>query len=351
MDIRQAISRVVAGESLSEPQAQAVMEEIMAGQVTPAQIGALLVALRMKQETVEEIAGFAKGMRRAALQVELPGVDLIDIVGTGGDGAGTFNISTTSAFVIAGCGLKVAKHGNRFASSLCGSADVLEALGVNLNLTPSDVIKCIQEVGMGFLFAQVHHQAMRHAAGPRREIGLRTVFNLLGPLTNPAGARYQVIGVFDPNLTETLAEVLRLLGCKRAMVVHGSDGLDEITVTGPTKVSELKDGTITTYELHPGQFGMSTAPLSSVKGGDALFNSEITRAILAGETGPRRNTVLLNSAAAIYVGGGSSSLEEALGKAVESIDSGAAAAKLEALIKLTKTLGEDKDDTNQNCAS
>lgn len=351
MDIRQAISRVVSGENLTEQDAHAVMEQIMGGQVTAAQIGALLVALRMKRETVEEIAGFARGMRQAALQVVLPGVDLIDIVGTGGDGAGTFNISTTAAFVVAGCGLKVAKHGNRFASSQCGSADVLEALGVNVNLSPAEVTRCINEVGMGFLFAQIHHQAMRHAAGPRREIGMRTVFNLLGPLTNPAGAGYQVIGVFDPNLTETLAAVLNRLGCRRAMVVHGSDGLDEITITGRTKVSELREGNITTYELNPGQFGLATAPLSEIKGGDAVDNSTITKAILAGETGPKRDVVLLNAAAAIYIGGGAGSLGEALSKAAQSIDSGAAQAKLEALAKLTNALGDKKDDIRQNSAS
>ncbi len=351
MDIRQAITKVAAGQDLTEEQAQLVMEKIMEGQATPAQIGALLMGLRMKQESVEEIAGLARGMRHAALQVDLPGVDLVDTCGTGGDGAGTFNISTTAAFLAAASGLKVAKHGNRFASSQCGSADVLEALGVNVNLRPAQVALCIEEAGMGFLFAQVHHQAMRHAVGPRREIGMRTVFNLLGPLTNPAGARYQVIGVFDPNLTEKIAAVLHRLGCLGAMVVHGSDGLDELTITGPSKVSELKDGKISTYELDPREYGLSTAPLDSIKGGDAATNAEITRAVLSGETGPRRDIVLLNAAAAIYVSGGASDMKGALDKAAFAINSGAAQAKLEALIKLTQALGERKDDFRQDCAS
>ncbi|MDA8443143.1 MAG: anthranilate phosphoribosyltransferase [Peptococcaceae bacterium] len=351
MEIRQAIAQVAGGQSLSELQAEAVMDHIMQGEATPAQIAALLVALRMKQETVEEIAGLARGMRRAALQVELPGMELIDTCGTGGDGAGTFNISTTAAFVAAGAGLRVAKHGNRFASSQCGSADVLEALGINVNLPPAEVAKCIEQVGIGFLFALVHHLAMRHVIGPRREIGMRTVFNLLGPLTNPATASYQVVGVFEPNLTETIAAVLHRLGTRRAMVVHGGDGLDEISITAPTKVSELKHGTIATYQLDPRDYGMQLVSGSEIKGGDALTNAGITRAILTGEQGPRRDIVVLNAAAAIYTGRGNISFSEAITIATQTLDSGAALAKLEAMAKLTTLLGESNHDPRQDCAS
>lgn len=350
MEIRQAIGQVAAGSNLKEEEAHKVMAAIMQGQATPAQIGALLIALRMKNETVEEIAGLAKGMREAALQVEVPELDLIDTCGTGGDGAGTFNISTTAAFVAAGCGLKVAKHGNRFASSQCGSADVLEALGVNVNLTPKDVAKCIRDVGIGFLFAQVHHVAMRHVVGPRRELGMRTVFNLLGPLTNPAGAKFQVIGVYNPELTEQLAAVLNRLGCTRAMVVHG-DGLDEISLSAPSKVSELNQGKITTYQLDPRDYGFAPAPLDSVKGGDATTNAAITKAILAGETGPKRDIILLNAAAAIYVAGGTATFAAALDQAKHSIDSGAAMEKLAALVRVSSELGDRKDDLRQDCAS
>lgn len=350
MEIRQAIAQIAAGRDLTEYEAQGVMEEIMQGQATPAQIGALLLGLHMKKESVAEIAGLARGMRQAAAQVDLPGMELVDTCGTGGDGAGTFNISTTAAFVAAGAGVKVAKHGNRFASSKCGSADVLEALGVNVNLNPGQVARCIESVGMGFLFALVHHPAMKHAIGPRREIGMRTVFNLLGPLTNPANAGRQVIGVFDPGLTETLAEALRLLGCKRALVVHGRDGLDEITVTATTKISELKAGKISTYEFDPRQYGFGFANLSELQGGDAAVNAQITRAVLNGEQGPRRDIVLVNAAAAIYVSG-EASLEEALVRARQSIDQGLALAKLEELAAVTNALGENKNDTRQDCAS
>jgi anthranilate phosphoribosyltransferase len=351
MELREAIATVVSGQSLSENQAREIMGKIMSGQATQAQIGALLTALRMKKESVEEIAGFAQGMRAAATQVAVPELDLVDTCGTGGDGAGTFNISTTAAFVVAGAGLKVAKHGNRFASSRCGSADVLEALGVNISITPEEVAQCIRVVGIGFLFAQIHHTAMRHAIGPRREIGVRTAFNLLGPLTNPAGARYQLVGVFDPNLTELLASALQRLGCSRALVVNGEDGLDELTITGTSQVTELKGGEISTFQFDPREYGFELADIQSLAGDDAASNARITRAVLAGELGPQRNVVLLNAGAAIYVCGGADNLEDAFEKAKASIDSGAALKCLEELIHLSNSLGGNDNDIKQNCAS
>jgi anthranilate phosphoribosyltransferase len=344
MELREAIATVVSGQSLSENQAREIMGKIMSGQATQAQIGALLTALRMKKESVEEIAGFAQGMRAAATQVAVPELDLVDTCGTGGDGAGTFNISTTAAFVVAGAGLKVAKHGNRFASSRCGSADVLEALGVNVSITT-------EVVGIGFLFAQIHHTAMRHAIGPRREIGVRTAFNLLGPLTNPAGARYQLVGVFDRNLTELLASALQRLGCSRALVVNGEDGLDELTITGTSQVTELKGGEISTFQFDPREYGFELADIQSLAGDDAASNARITRAVLAGELGPQRNVVLLNAGAAIYVCGGADNLEDAFEKAKASIDSGAALKCLEELIYLSNSLGGNDNDIKQNCAS
>ncbi len=351
MELREAITAVVSGNNLTESEARAVMDKIMAGQATPAQIGALLAALRMKQESVEEIAGFAQGMLAAAREVSVPELELVDTCGTGGDGAGTFNISTTAAFVAAGAGVKVAKHGNRFASSRCGSADVLEALGVNIVLKPEEVARCIREVGIGFLFAQTHHTAMRHAIGPRREIGMRTVFNLLGPLTNPAGAVFQVIGVFEPALTDLLAAVLSRLGCRRALVVHGSDGLDELTITGPSKVSELNNGRISNYTLDPREYGICLADFHSLKGGEAGTNARITRAVLSGEHGAHRDIVALNAGAAIYVSGEVENLAEAIAKAQVAIDSGAALSKLAALIELSNSLGGKSDVLRQNCAS
>jgi len=263
---------------------------------------------------------------------------LVDTCGTGGDGAGTFNISTTAAFVVAGAGQAVAKHGNRSVSRGCGSADVLKALGVNIELSPEAVAACVDRVGFGFLYAPLLHPAMKHAIGPRREMGVRTVFNILGPLTNPAGAQAQLLGVYDPKLTEVMAQVLGSLGCRAAFVVHSEDGLDELTTTAPNRVSELKDGRVNTFTLDARELGLPRAARSDLQGGSAEENAAITRAILDGEKGPRRDVVLLNAAAALVVGGAASDLDEGLAMAAESIDSGAARAKLDALVSFTNSV-------------
>ena len=335
--IKEAIANLVAGKSLTMDEAAAVMDEIMEGQVTPAQFGAFVIALRMKGETVEEIAGLAKTMRANALQVRTSG-PVVDTCGTGGDSSATFNISTTAAFVAAGAGLKVAKHGNRAISSQSGSADVLEALGVRLDMTAEEVGRCLEEVGIGFMFAPAFHPAMKYAAAPRREIGVRTVFNILGPLTNPAGAKAQVLGVFDGSLVDKMAEVLRLLGCQHALVVHGEDGLDEITVTGKSQVSELKNGNITSYTVTPEEFGMSLAEPGSLKGGSAAENAVILRDILGGAPGARRDVVLLNAAAALVAGDKVTSLKDGVEMAEKSIDSQQALGKLEQMIAFSRNL-------------
>lgn len=335
--IREAISTLVSGNSLSMDEAAQVMEEIMEGEVTPAQFGALVTALRIKGETAEEIAGFVKVMRAKAIPVKTSG-PVIDVVGTGGDSFHTFNITTTTAFVVAGAGLTVAKHGNRAMSSQCGSADVLEALGVKIDLGAEQVRKCLEEVGIGFMFAQAYHPSMKYAAAPRREIGIRTIFNILGPLTNPAGATTYLLGVADGSLVEKLALVLKSLDCHHALVVHGEDGLDEITITGKTQVCELKEGRIENYNISPEDLGLPRASLDSLKGGTAEENAAILRSILSGKSGPQRDVVLINSAAAIMAGDKSQSLEEGLGLARESLDSGRALTKLEQLIKLTQSL-------------
>jgi len=340
MEIREAIARLVERHDLTAEEAEEVMGQVMRGEATPAQIGGFLIALRMKGETVEEIAGFARAMRRHALSVQTRRVPVVDTCGTGGDRSGTFNISTTAAFVVAGAGLPVAKHGNRSVSSHCGSADVLEALGVNLNLSPEAVARCVDEIGIGFLFAPRFHPAMKHAIGPRREMGVRTVFNVLGPLTNPAGAQVQVLGVYDPSLTETLAGVLGSLGCQAAFVVHGADGLDELSTTGPNRVAQLDNGSIRSYVLDPTDFGLPRAPISALRGGDAAENAAIVRSVLQGEPGPRRDVVLLNAAAALVAGGCAADMREGLHLAARSIDSGAALEKLEALIAFTQGAGE-----------
>jgi anthranilate phosphoribosyltransferase len=308
------------------------VSQIMSGEATPAQIGAFLVALRMKGETVEEIAGAAQAMRQRARHIRTgsPG-PLLDTCGTGGDGAGTFNVSTAAAFVVAGAGWRVAKHGNRSVSSRCGSADVLERLGLNLSAPPEVVERALDEVGIAFLFAPALHQAMRHAAGPRRELGLRTVFNLLGPLTNPAGATHQLIGVYDARLTRPLAEVLGRLGCSGALVVHGEGGLDEISLSGATKVSQLKEGVVQDYTLRPEELGFSPVPLEAVRGGDAAQNAELLEGILRGKAGPGAEMVILNAAGALVAAG--LAWEEAVSAARRSLESGAALAKLAALIK------------------
>ena len=331
------IKTVMQGKDLTLAEAEEAMNIVMTGQATPAQIGGYLMALRMKGECVAEIAGSARAMRDNASRVELQrnGRPLLDTAGTGGDGAHTFNISTTAAFVIAGAGYDVAKHGNRAASSRSGSADVLEALGVNLNLTPEQVGQCIEQVGIGFLFAPKFHPAMRHAIGPRRELGVRTIFNVLGPLTNPAGATHQLIGVFDPTLTEVMAQVLGELGGTAAFVVHGYDGLDELATSGPNRVSHLRDGIDTTYELDPADYGFAPGTVDDLRGGDPAENVVITRAILAGEDhSPRRDVVLLNAAAAITTH--TADFRESLALARQSLASGAALGKLAALVETSK---------------
>jgi anthranilate phosphoribosyltransferase len=336
--IRDAIAKAVAGEHLTQPEAEAVMDEIMTGQATPAQFGALMTALRLKGETVDEIAGFARVMRRLATRVATARA-VVDTCGTGGDGQGTFNISTTAALVAAGAGATVAKHGNRAMSSQSGSADVLEALGVRISLTPEQVGVCLNELGIGFMFAVQYHPAMKFAAGPRREIGIRTVFNVLGPLTNPAGAQAQVLGVATPVLVERMAEALALLGTRHALVVHGEDGLDEISISGPTLVSEVREGEVRTYRVAPEDFGFPRAGLDQVRGGDAATNAAITRAVLAGEAGPRRQVVVLNAAAALVAGDLADDLADGIRQAERAIASGAAADRLDRLIDLTQSMG------------
>jgi anthranilate phosphoribosyltransferase len=324
------------------------MAEVLTGKCTDAQIAALLVALHMKGETVEEIVGFAEAIRGAALPLDLhpnhmvdvsgTGRDaLVDTCGTGGDASGTFNISTATALVVAGAGVRVAKHGNRSLTSKCGSADVMEALGVNINLPPARLAVCLEEIGITFLFAPAVHSAMKYVQSARRELRLRTVFNLLGPLTNPAHASAQVVGVYSVALVEKLAEALSMLGLHRALVVHGLDGLDEITITGPTRIAELREGTVRTYEITPEEFGMNRGTLDEISGGDAAANADIIRDILAGKKSPRKDVVLLNAAATLLAAGKVDHLADALPLASKSIDSGAASEKLQALVRFTNT--------------
>ncbi len=330
-----AIKKVVERERLTREECYGAMDDIMGGRATPAQIASFITALRMKGETVEEITACAQVMRDRLIRIHVEGQEIVDTCGTGGDGAKTFNISTTAAFVVAGAGITVAKHGNRSVSSQSGSADLFTALGVNIEAKIPVVERCLREAGIGFLFAPLLHGAMKHAIGPRREVGIRTVFNILGPLTNPAGALYQVIGVYDQGLTEVLCEVLRELGSRRAYVVHGHDGLDEITLTGKTRVSELKKDRVGSFDLDPAELGFEYCSSGDLKGGDAEANAKITLSILKGEKGPKRDVTLLNAAAAIYVAGKAESLENALTIAGDSIDSGKAMEKLEALKKIT----------------
>jgi anthranilate phosphoribosyltransferase len=333
--IRNAIAKVVGHVDLSEPEMIGVMEEIMSGAATPAQIGAFITALRLKGETVAEITGAARVMREKATRINAAaaGETLVDTCGTGGDASGTFNVSTTAAFVVAGAGLPVAKHGNRSISSHCGSADVLEALGVDLGLAPERVGRCIVEVGIGFMFAPALHGAMKHAIGPRREIGIRTIFNVLGPLTNPAGANVQVVGVYESSLVEKLALVLGQLGSRRALVVCGEGGLDEITVTGETLVAEWAEGRVRTYTIRPEEVGLARAALEEIKGGVTPAEAAgQLRAILAGEQGPRLDMVLLNAGAALMVAGRVADLAAGVELAREVVLSGAALAKMEALV-------------------
>jgi len=336
--IREAIARLVEKVSLSSEEAEVVMQEIMLGEATPSQISAFLTALRMKGETPEEIAGCARAMRAHATKVVTSQSPLMDTCGTGGDGISTFNISTVVAFVIAGAGVAVAKHGNRSVSSRCGSADVLETLGVRIDLGPEEIGRCLDEIGIGFLFAPRLHPAMKHALPSRREIGIRTIFNVLGPLTNPASASIQLLGVYDPELTETMTEVLSLLGSYRVLVVHGADGLDELSTTGINKVTQLHNGQITTYHLDPQQLGLPSAELAHLRGGLPEENARIVRVLLQGEKGAKRDIVLLNAAAGLLAAERVADFEEGLTLAAESIDSGRALNKLEQLIRLSQRL-------------
>ena len=341
MPLKTAIAEVINRHDLSLEQAETAMNAIMSGEATPAQIGSYLTALRMKGETVDEIAGSAKSMRAHVIPVKVNAGDkmLVDTVGTGGDGKHTFNVSTTAAFVVAGHGLMVAKHGNRAASSRSGSADVLMALGGNLDLTPEQVAECVEEMGFGFLYAIKHHPAMRFAGPPRRDIGQRTIFNILGPLTNPAGASHQLIGVFDGTLTEPLAQVLKTLGSKAAMVIHGFGGLDELSTEGPNKVSALHDGEVTTFELDSADLGLARGKLADFIGGTPEENAQITLDILSGkDQGPRRDLVLLNAAATLSVE--CHDFAAGLDEARQSIDSGKALGTLERWIEKTNSFGE-----------
>ena len=333
---RDYLQQIVAGRHLDEQQMADMLGEVFAGQITDAQIGAFMAALATKGETEEELAGAATAMRRKAHRIQCAASTVVDTCGTGGDGLSTFNISTTTAFVVAGCGVTVAKHGNRSVSSKCGSADVLESLGVRLDVDPELVEEAVGEIGIGFLFAPLYHSAMRHAAKARTEVGLRSIFNMLGPLTNPAGANCQLIGVYAPELTEMFAQTLRLLGSRQACVVHGHDGLDEISICAPTRVSELKDGQVRTFNLDPRTYFGEFAQAGDLAGGDPAANAAITNAILDGEKGPRRNVVLLNAAAALAAAGKAADFEEGLSQARTAIDSGAAKAKLEALAAFTQ---------------
>lgn len=329
------LKKVTGGDNLTQSEMAAAFDLIMAGEATPAQIAGFIVALRMKGETVDELAGGAESMRRHALFIDTTGLEVVDTCGTGGDSCNTFNVSTTAAFVVAGAGVPVAKHGNRAITSACGSADVLMALGVNLEVDTDVVEDCIRDVGIGFMYAPKLHPAMKYAMGPRRELGVRTIFNMLGPLTNPAGARGQIIGVFSPELTEPFAHVLRLLGSRRAFIVHGQDGMDEITVTTTTRVSELADGRVRTYEFDPMMLIGDYADAADLVGGDPATNAAITRAVLSGEQGTRRDIVCLNAGAAIAAGGRADNLKDGFALAQEAIDSGKAMAALDGLIAET----------------
>jgi anthranilate phosphoribosyltransferase len=347
--IKKAIAKVVERENLTEAEMIEVMDQIMSGEATPAQVAAFITALRMKGETVDEITGAARVMRdratrirvgRNVLDIDRDDINLdretiIDTCGTGGSGTNTFNISTTVAFVVSACAVKVAKHGNRSVSSCCGSADVLEALGVNLDVTPETVEKCIDRIGLGFLFAPALHGAMKYAVGPRKEIGIRTIFNILGPLTNPAGADCQVLGVYRDDLTEKLAHVLRNLGCRHGFVVHGMDGMDEITLTTGTRIAEVTRNGVSVSLIRPDDFGFSACRMEDLHGGDAGENAAIVKAILNGQSGPKRDIVLLNAAFALVAAGRAGNTSDGIQLAADAIDSGRAMKQLERLIELT----------------
>ena len=336
MNVQEALGRLLDGHDLSRDEARSVMNEVMVGDATPAQIGGLLVALRLKGETVDEIAGCAEAMRAHVLAVKPARDDLVDTAGTGGDGARTINISTAAALVAAAAGAGVAKHGNRAVSSASGSADVLEALGFRLELPPAQIERSIDGLGFGFLFAPTHHPAMRHAAPVRRELAARTVFNVLGPLTNPAGARAQVVGVYAPSLVRTIAEVLAQLGARRAFVVHGAGGIDELSPAGPNLVCEVRDGNVHEREIDPLELGVPRCAQDELRGGSPAENAEAIRAIFSGQNGGRRSAVLLNAAGAIAAAGQARDLADGLGYARDAVDSGAAGERLEELIAFTQ---------------
>ena len=343
--VREAIQRVIEGRELSLDEASSTMDQIMTGQATGAQIGALVVALRMKGETVQEIAGFARAMRQHALKVEVrnAGGPIVDTCGTGGDSAGTFNISTTASFVIAGAGVRVAKHGNRAMSSKCGSADLLEGLGVRIELDPHQVDRCIEQAGIGFMFAPAFHPAMRFVGPARREIGIRTVFNLLGPLTNPAGVRHQLVGVGHEGIADKLAEVLGVLGSAHAVLVHAEEGLDELGLAGASSITEWneREGGLRKYSITPEEVGLQRAPLDDLLGGDVTINTLITRRILAGERGPKRDATLFNAGAGLYAADAASSIAEGVALAAAVIDDGRAQASLERLVAVTQSFGAE----------
>jgi len=334
--IKESIAKLIDGNSLSEEEAAAVMDEIMSGEATPAQFGAFVTALRLKGETVDEIAGMARVMREKALRVTVAG-PLLDTCGTGGDHQGTFNVSTAAAFVCVGAGLRVAKHGNRAMTSRCGSADVLEALGARIDLTPEQVAECLERTGIGFMFAPAFHPAMKFAAGPRREIGVRTVFNILGPLTNPAGATAQVLGVAEPALAEKMAQVLGRLGCEHALVVYGEDGFDEVSVSAPTQVCELAGGSLRRYRVEPSELGLAPAAAQDVRGGSPEENAAALRRVLSGERGPLRDFTLLNAAAGLVAGDRAVSVSEGIALAAQAIDSSAAREALERFVSVSSS--------------
>lgn len=340
MNFSQSLEHIFAGNDLSDEQMTDVMRTVMTGEATPAQIGALLGALRTKGESVIEVSAAARVMRELATPVHLDGITAIDIVGTGGDASSTFNVSTCCSLVTAAAGVKVAKHGNRSVSSNSGAADLLEAAGVALNISAESVAKCIKEVGVGFMFAQNHHSAMRHAIGPRKEMATRTIFNLLGPMTNPAGVTRQILGVFDKAWVRPVAEAMQALNSEHVLVVHGNDGMDEISLSGPTTVAELKDGKVTDLTISPTDFGLSTSPLSAIQVDGAEQSLAMIHSVLNNELSPARDMVLLNSGAAIYVGGGAGSIGDGIEKAATALESGAASQVLTSLAKLTQEIKE-----------
>lgn len=341
MDIQSALKKVIELQHLSEDEMTAVMQQIMTGQATPAQIGGFLIALRMKGETIDEITGAARVMRELATPVHVDKAYLVDTCGTGGDGANTFNISTTAAFVVAAAGGHVAKHGNRSVSSSSGSADVLEAAGVKLDMSPEQVARCVDTLGVGFMFAPAHHGAMKHAIGPRKEMAVRTIFNVLGPLTNPAGAKRQVIGVFDKKWLRPLAETLHRLGSEHVMIVHAEDGLDEISIAAATDVAEMKQGKISEYQITPEQFGIERADIAAIGAASVEESLAMLKSVLSKEQGPAADIVALNAGAAIYVSGMAATLEQGVAQAQDAIGSGLAMAKLTELAQLSSVYREE----------